>query len=188
MWQHLQGEMCIDHKMEHMCRFFVNNLLLHNPDELTWRHAVALVHLCSNIDITASDALGHIAKMRELMVTTRHVNPHGIKGFKSYPEIPDALLRDLHPHTTTWYGDDAPWACPIDVGHLRTVERLIPMRQSHRHAKGTKSPQGSPMKDTPDSINLESYENMKRYIKGHHVTPGAPGWLGCTPKHEAGAR
>ena len=71
---------------------------------------------------------------------------------------------------------------------LRYVERLIPMRQSHRHAKSTKSPQGSPMKDAP-TTDVESFDTdtVKRYIKGI-MAPGVPGWLGSTPKHEADAR
>ena len=42
------------------------------------------------------------------------------------------------------------------------------------------------MKDAP-TTDVESFDTdtMKRYIMGH---PGAPGWLGCPPKHEADAR
>jgi len=53
MWPNLQGEMSIDHALEHLCRFFDFKLLLRNPDELTRRHAVALVYVSSDIDITA---------------------------------------------------------------------------------------------------------------------------------------
>ena len=174
----------------HLCSFFISKILLRNPDEITRRNAVALVYVSSDIDINAKDAFDHVVRMRELMVATRQFNQKGIKGPKTYPELPDSLLHDCHSHTTTWHGDAAPVACPIDVNRLRVAERLIPIRQSHRHAKSTKSPQGSPMKDTP-STDVESYDTMKRYIMGHHVVPGAPGapgWLGCPPKHEADAR
>ena len=185
MWQHLQGEMSIEHKMEILCRFFVSNLLLRNPDERTRRHAVALVYVSSDIDINAKDAFDHVVRMRELMVATRQFNQKGIKGPKTYPELPDSLLHDCHSHTTTWHGDDAPVPCPIDELRLRFAERLIPIRQSHRHAKSTKSPQGSPMKDAP-TTDVESFDTdtVTRYIKHG----GASGWLGRPPKHEADVR
>ena len=185
MWQHLQGEMSIDHKMEILCRFFVNNLLLRNPDELTRRHALALVYVSSAIDINAQEAFEHVVRMRELMVHTRQLNHNGIKGPKTYAELPDDQLHVIHPHTTTWHGDDAPVPCPIDELRLRFVERLIPIRQSHRHAKSTKSPHGSPMKDAP-TTDVESFDTdtVTRYIKHG----GVPVWLGRPPKHEADAR
>ena len=185
MWRHLQGEMSIDHKMEILCRFFVSNLLLRNPDELTRRHAVALVYVSSDIDSNAEDAFEHVVRMRELMINARQFNHNGIKGPKTYAELPDDQLHVIHPHTTTWHGDDAPVPCPIDELRLRFAERLIPIRQSHRHAKSTKSPQGSPMKDAPIT-DVESFDTdtVTRYIKHG----GASGWLGRPPKHEADVR
>ena len=87
------------------------------------------------------------------------------------------------------HGDDEPMAWPLDIDHLHTVERMVPMREPHRHVKSIKAKPASDAKS--ETIDGDPVTQPNRYIMGQLVAtslqqlPAGTGWLGHTkPKQK----
>ena len=93
MWGVVYSHASMPAKLEQCATFFVQTLLLRNPDEPTMRDMIVIILVATDSEQQGEAALGHLHMLKRFIVNARNAFSQSEKGPDEYPADVNACMR-----------------------------------------------------------------------------------------------
>ena len=164
MWMVLESRESVEHKMEHLCRYFIEALYMRFPSETVRRDAVAIMLAAMKVDVDSHLAHQYVERFRDLMDIFRGCTP-GPMGPRDYPSNPRDFMT-LYPEA--FKNRSEPVCSRVDCATLERIKRATPARKTHKALASTHSNRIRGKTNQPaSSTTIDPMSALSDFVMGH---------------------